>query len=191
MINYPTKIEANGHIYNINTNYRVALNCLKAINDNEINDMERAIAIITLLLGKNVDENDYPICLEKCSKYLRCGRDDNINNDEIDMDYFEDDSYIKTSIRQCFQINLNEVEYLHWWEFNELIEGLTEDTVLSRIREIRNLNEREIKNDKERQKIVEIKERFSLKKNKDIILTKEQEESMNKLDEIIGFKNRR
>ena len=33
---YPTKMEANGHIYPINTDYRVALACFRALDDDEI-----------------------------------------------------------------------------------------------------------------------------------------------------------
>ena len=51
---YPTKMEANGHIYPINTDYKVGLACFKALNDTEITDTERFYAIETLLLGENV-----------------------------------------------------------------------------------------------------------------------------------------
>ena len=58
---YPTKMEANGHIYKINTDYRIALACFKAIYDPEINDVERFYAVETLLLGENVLEEDEKI----------------------------------------------------------------------------------------------------------------------------------
>ena len=133
---YPTEIEVNGRTYKINTDYRVALACFKAIEDDSINDTERALAIITLLLGKDVRYKDYEECLNKCAIYLRCGKEENDDINEADMDYLQDEEIIRTSIRQCYHENINE-KYLHWWEYNELIEGLTEETALSQIRELR------------------------------------------------------
>lgn len=47
----------------------------------------------------------------------------------------------------------------------------------------------QIKDNKERERLAKAKEMVSLKKVKqEVELTKEQEESMRKLDEIIGFK---
>ena len=62
---YPTKMEANGHIYPINTDYRVALACFRAINDAEISNLERFYAVETLLLGTEVLEQDELILKEK------------------------------------------------------------------------------------------------------------------------------
>ena len=47
----------------------------------------------------------------------------------------------------------------------------------------------QIKDNKERERLAKAKEMVALKSVKrEVELTKEQEESMNKLDEIIGFK---
>ena len=182
---YPTKMEVNGKTYQINTDYQVALQCFKAINDDTINDTERALAVVTLLLGKDVPIEDITIALEKCAIYLRCGKKENANKDEIDMDYFQDETAIKTSIRQCYHINLNKEQNVHWWEYNELIEGLTEETLLSKIREIRNYNVNEEMDSKTKKKIMEAKEFYALKKEKK--LTKEQEASMNNLNKLLGL----
>ena len=40
---YPKYMEINGENYKINTDYRVALACLKAINDEEINGLLRIV----------------------------------------------------------------------------------------------------------------------------------------------------
>ena len=66
---YPTKMEANGHIYNINTDYRIALACLRAIDDDEITNLERYLAIEGLLLGYNVDNDDRGILQDKIATY--------------------------------------------------------------------------------------------------------------------------
>lgn len=184
---YPTKMEVNGVMYDIDTNYQTALACFKAINDDEIKDTDRAIAVVSLLLGTNVPLEDTQEALEKCAIYLRCGREENPNIDEIDMDYFQDEVAIRTSIRQCYHENLNQIQNLHWYEYNEMIEGLTDETLLSKIREIRNYDLSKEKDYKIRSKIQKAKDFYALKK-KETPLTDEQKKNiddfMKKLEEV-------
>ena len=188
-MNYPNKIEANGNIYQINTDYRVALSCFRAIYDDEINDTERALAVITLLLGKNVLPNDYEQCLEKCAVFLRCGKNQNDNIEEADMDYLQDEERTKTSIRQCYHLNLNNVEHLHWYEYNELIEGLTEEALLNKIRELRTYDLSDEKDEKRKNRIEKAKQQVALHQKKQK-LTEEQIKSIDKFLELTGIERK-
>ena len=162
---YPTKMEANGHIYPINTDYRVALACFKALDDDEITDLERFYAVETLLLGSDVLEEDEIILKDKITSYLKCERDDAESDDEIDFDYLQDENRVKISIRQCYNnLDIDKMEYLHWYEYNELIEGLTEDSLIDRVRQIRTLDINQIEDAKKRKKALIIKQRLSLNK---------------------------
>ena len=181
---YPTKMEANGHIYKINTDYRIALACFKAIYDSEINDVERFYAVETLLLGENVLEEDEKILQNKIEKYLRCGKNDNINEDEKDFDYIQDEEITRTSIRQCYHLNLNEIPYMHWYEYNELISGLTNESLLNNIRDLRNYDLSEVTDEKQKQKIIKAQERVALKEI--YIKTKEEKEIDEFWENIVG-----
>lgn len=183
---YPTKMEANGHIYNINTDYRIALACLKAIDDVEIGDIERFYAIETLLLGENVLYEDEPILHEKIEIYLRCGQKENISDDEIDMDYFEDETKIRTSIRQCYHLNLNNIPYMHWYEFNELISGLTSECLLNKVREIRNCDISKIDDPRVLEQVIKAQEYLALEKRKPK-LSEEQQKSVKTVFELAGI----
>ena len=176
---YPTKMEANGHIYNINTDYKTAIACFKAIDDTEITDLERYLAIETLLLGTVVNNEDRDILKDKIVWYLRCGKDENTPIGEIDFDYIQDEQDVRTSIRQAYNINLNNVEYLHWWEYNELISGLLPDSLINRIRDTRNLDEKDYKDAKQKERIRKAKEMVAIKKKiKPKKLTDEQQKNM-------------
>ena len=183
---YPTKMEVNGVVYDIDTNYKTALRCYKAINDGTLSDTERAIVVVALLLGENVPLEDTQEALKKCAVYLRCGREENPKDSEIDMDYFQDEKAIRTSIRQCYHINLNEEENIHWWEYNELIEGLTEETLLSRIREIRNWDLSQEKDPKTRERIRKAKEQLALKKN-EVVMTDEEKKNIEDFYKVAGI----
>lgn len=182
---YPDIMEANGHSYPINTDYRVALACFKALYDPEISDLERFYAIEGLLLGTNVLEEDEPILREKISKYLSCERENEFENDEVvSYHYIQDEKITRTSIRQCYHLDLNSLPYLHWYEYNELIEGLTDDTLLSKIREIRTINTNKISDTTEKEKIEKLKRVYAIKEVK--VKTEREKELDEFWDTITG-----
>lgn len=183
---YPEYMEIEGKEYKINTDYRVALACFRAINDDEIGDYERSLAIVTLLLGEDFPFELVPLAIEKCCTYLRCGKEENTSEEEIDMDYEQDKGRIMASFRSCYQMDINK-ENICWWEFNDLIEGLKPDDVLNRVRRIRQANPDEISNEKERQELIEAQKRLAIKvKEKKSPRQKEIDEFW---DKIIGGEN--
>lgn len=178
---YPKYMEINDKNYKINTDYRVALACLKAINDEEINDIERMIAVVTLLLGKDFPFKLMGEAIEKCAIYLRCGKKHNPEQEEIDLDYEQDKGYLMASFMSRYHIDINKEE-LHWWAYNDLIAGFGEDDIMSKIRYIRNYDLNDIKDTKERDKMRQAKEEVKLKRRK----TKEEKEIDKMWDKILG-----
>ena len=183
---YPEYMEINGKDYKINTDYRVALACFKAINDKDICDLERTLVIVALLLGKNFPNELIEKAIGKCIDYLRCGHEQNTNENEIDMDYEQDRGRIMASFRSCYQMDINK-ENIHWWEFNDLIEGLKKDDILNRVRNIRRANPDEIDNEKDRQYLIDIQDKLSIKIKPQ--KTPEHEEIDEFLNNIIGGGN--
>lgn len=188
---YPKYAQIEDRKYEINTDFRVAIKCNEVATDESISDNERGLAIIYLLFGeKGLKSNDKKELLEKAKYYLSCGKKLEPIDDDPDMDYVEDYAYIKTSFRSDYGIKLDD-EKIHWWEFNELMNGLSNSElgdccILNRIRNLRNYDTKEIKDKKEREKIEKAKEQVALKKyKKENHLTKEQEKSMRELDKII------
>lgn len=196
-LNKPEYVKVGDKKYKINTDFKVAIECNNIAQDDTIGDTERPLAIIYKLFGDEGIDNpqDWEKLLELGIKYLTLGKDaNNIDNDtEIDMDFNEDVDYIEASFMSDYGIDLTK-ENMHWWKFYNLIEGLSNSEignccVLNRVRNLRTFDLSQIKDNKERERLAKAKEMVSLKKVKqEVELTKEQEESMRKLDEIIGFK---
>lgn len=193
MSNYPQYVKVDGEKYEINTDFRNAIECNRIATDETIGKYERALAVIYILFGdKGLDARDKHVeLLELAKKYLACGKE--IETDvEPDMDYSEDYDYIEASFMSDYHIDLSNME-MHWWKFYNLLNGLSNSElgnccVLNRIRNLRNYDIREIKDDKERQKIQKAKEQVALKKTKkENNLTKEQEESMEALNKLLGL----
>lgn len=186
-MDYPEYTIVNGKKYKINTDFRNAIECERISQDDDINDIERALAIICILFGEDAldDKNNYEELLIKAKKFLLCGKEEKKTKDsEVDMDFVEDYAYIKTSFRSDYGIKLDE-ENIHWWEFMDLMNGLSNSEigdccVLNRIRNLRNYNVNDIKDQKEKQRIIDAKKSVALKRTKKKA-NKEQLESANKL----------
>lgn len=193
------KLQIDDVIYEANTDFRVAIECNRIATDDKIGDYERALGILITMFGKDV--------LDKCNKhvghyekllnwelnYLSCGeKQANDSDEEPDMDYIEDMNYIEASFMSDYHIDLENAE-MDWQKFYKLMNGLSNSElgnccVLNRIRNLRNFDVSTIKDNKERQKMAKAKEQIALKKyKKENHLTKEQEESMKKLNEILGW----
>lgn len=167
MNSYPKYAQIKNKKYKINTNYKVALQCEKVARS-EVSEEERALAIIYLLFGDKglQDSENWQEFLKIGMKYLNCGKEIENNEEEIevDMDFEQDWEYIKTSFFYDYKIKLNKNTYMHWWEFYNLLCGLSEKCILSRVRFVRDFDISQIKDSKEYEKWARQKEQLALKK---------------------------
>ena len=188
------KIQIEDTIYEANTDFRIAIRCSEIAQDDTIGDFERVLGIICTMFGEKAldNPNHYEKLLKWALNYLSCGQEVIDNKEQPDMDYVEDMEYIEASFMSDYHIDL-ENEDMDWHKFNKLMNGLSNSElgnccVLNRIRNLRNFEVSTIKDSKERQKITKAKEQVALKKyKKENHLTKEQEESMERLNKILGL----
>lgn len=177
MKNYPKYATIDGKKYELNTDFRVALRCFGIINDDTISDLERAMAIIYLIFGEIPD--DAPTqskMLAIASKFLRCGVDEEVQENRAnDIDFEQDSSFIYASFMSDYGIDIDTIQHLHWWKYIDLIQGLTEKSVMNRVRDIRNYDVSEITDAKFKNKILKAKKSVELKKKR----TKEEQKAIN------------
>lgn len=193
MEKYPEFAEVNGKKYKINSDFRTAIRCNEIAENPKIGRLEKSLAIICILFGNDAldDYENLEKLFELALKFLACGKEIQPSNDEPDMSFVEDYEYIYASFMSDFKIDLDK-ENMHWWKFMKLMNGLSNSElgnccVLNNIRNLRNFDESKIEDAKERQKIIEAKERVALKRNKEE-LTEEQLRSANELDKILGIR---
>ncbi len=191
MTNYPTHAEIDSKLYKINTDFRYALACFKIIDDASISNVERALAVISVLFGKedeegnivNIPEN-LEVALKKAAIFLSCGKEKkNIKEVKKDMDFEYDSGYIRASFMSDYSIDLA-TSKMHFWQFCELISGLTEDSILNRVRDLRNTNLSDYKDSKTKQKLQDAMERVALPKEEDY--DAEELEMINNFNKLLG-----
>ena len=185
MNKYPEYIEIGTKKYKINTSFWAALRCEEIFRDDSICDYEKTFAIIYILLGEDamMDFENQEKIVKILTKYLLCGKkteDIENSNDEPSMDFKQDMGRIKTSFMSDYQIDLDKTD-MHWWKFHDALEGLTDDSVLSRIRMIRE-EPLSNKKGKEREKWEKAKKQVALKYDR---LKTEREKELDKYWEEI------
>lgn len=197
-MNYPEFVKIDDKKYEINTDFRVAIECNEIALDNEINDFERALAIIYKLFGDKGlnDVDNYIKLLELAKKYLSCNKElENSDDEELDMDYLQDMDYIEASFMSDYNIDLPQTK-MHWWKFYNLLNGLSNSEmgnccVLNRVRNLRNLEEKDIENPNELAKIRKAKQQVALKRK--IVkqeFTKEQKQNSDDFYKMTGIKRK-
>lgn len=188
-MNKPEYVKINNKMYKINTDFRVAIECIDIAMNDSIGEHEKALAIIYKLFGDDGlnDSNNYDESIRLGQKYLNCGKKLEENNEEIDMDYNQDMDYIEASFMSDYKIDLSTTK-MHWWTFYNLLNGLSNSEfgnccVLNRIRNLRTYDTSTIKDRKEREKVLKAQKQVALRKQ-GIKLTKEQEESIKRFEKL-------
>lgn len=193
-MNNPEYVKVGDKKYKINTDFRVAIKCNEVAQDESIKDYERALAIIYMLFGDEALENqeDQQKLLELGMRYLMLNKKPSEGSDEKpDMDFSQDMDYIIASFMSDYKIDLINTK-MHWWTFYNLLSGLSNSElgnccILNRIRNLRNMDASQIKDSKQRQKIIDAQKQFALKE-KEKVMTKEQEESIEMINQILKLR---
>lgn len=170
MNNYPEYAEVNGRRYKINTDFRYAIRCNQIALDDSIGDTERALGLLVTLFGeKGLDyPEDYEKLITVAKKYLCCGEEP-ISGEKQDMDFIQDEKYIKSSFKYDYKYDPYKQKYIHWYEFYNDLSNLSNSEmgdccVLNRIRNIRNFDTSKIKDQEEKKKIEKAKKMVALHK---------------------------
>lgn len=179
---YPKYAKVDGVRYPINTSFTVALKCFDVVNDETISDTERSLAIIYMLFGFIPPEKNIDKFLDIAVKYLQCGESkETQETKKKDMDFNYDMKYIVSSFMSDYHIDLTETD-MHFFQFIDLIQGLTEKCSLNRVREIRNYNLNEIKDPKLRAQMARAQESFALP----VQHTQEEQDALDEFEMLLS-----
>ena len=195
----PSYTKIDGEVYEINTDFRVGIECNKVAQDTSVGDYERALAIIYLLFGeKGLNATKIQDKLLNIGlKYLSLGKDKNALKSKIrryELDINKCEGIIRSSFKFDYGFDPYEMEYLHWYDFYNDLENLSTSEfgnccILNRIVDILEKDPKEIKDKKTRDNLAEAQK--ELKKKYCIIheqeLTKHQKESAAKFFSALGI----
>lgn len=187
----PEKVEIEGTEYKINTNFRHGMMFELLMQDTTLLEKEKLILALELYydpIPRNPNE-----AVEKLLWFYRCGKEkeieDDSNNDSDGYDNrkaddiysFEyDDDYIYSAFLDQYGIDLQDIEYLHWWKFKAMFKSLKDDNLISKIMGYRSMTINNDMSDKDKEYYRRMKKIYALPDNRT------QQEKENDFDDTLS-----
>jgi hypothetical protein len=125
----PDAVEIDGEAVPLNTDFRDGLRVILAFEDPDLTTVEQQAILLDNLYSEPI--TNVQQALEQGIRFLNGG--DEINEDEAPPNYRlysfrQDHRYIFAAFRQTHGVDLECIEYLHWWKFLALFMDLGADT---------------------------------------------------------------
>ena len=173
----PTSVKIDGKNYAVDTDFRTFIIFEKILMNDKLNSKQQVREIIDLFFYDETPTNIASAVRQVYGLYL-CGKKPPKEeerrvkkNGEVEIkppaifDYEIDAPYIYSAFMSQYQIDLNDIEYLHWWKFKALFSGLNSGQKIVEIMGYRATNTSKIKSKSERNRIEALKMLYALPNN--------------------------
>lgn len=126
MYELPTKIMIQDKVYSIREqgDFRMVLDCFKALEDPELSNEERVYASLIIFfedfecLEDLISDSNLNEVYEKMVRFFNCGQDNvgaSVNRKIIDWE--KDSPMICSAVNKVAGTEIRALPYLHWWTF--------------------------------------------------------------------------
>lgn len=119
MYELPTSVTISGAEYQINSDYRAALDIFSALSDPDLDGEEKALAALDIFYPDflSIPAEHLREAADEMLWFLNCGDEgDNRKRPKL-MDWEQDFQYIVAPINRVVGHEIRSVPYLHWWSF--------------------------------------------------------------------------
>lgn len=176
----PTTVNIDNREYEINSDFRTSILFELLMQDGTIEEDDKILMALQLYYP-DIPEN-IKKAIEQMLWFYRCGKDvssskGNGKSKGVTQIYsFEyDDEYIYSAFLDQYNIDLQDIEYLHWWKFKAMFKSLKDDNMIVKIMGYRSMDLSKVK-DKEQKAYYK-----RMQKLYEIPISKNEQ---NKLDDI-------
>lgn len=158
------ELEIRGKLFKIDTDFRTWISLEKEVTEAK-NDEDSFKPLLNFALSQNL-----PICRETFDEILSffvCGKkkensSGSESHQEPSIDFEKDEELIFCAFLTQYRINLR-ADYLHWWDFMAMLNGLTEEHTICKIMGYRTMDLSKI-DKKLRPEYQKLKDKYSLTK---------------------------
>lgn len=181
----PTTVLIDDIEYEINTDFRVSILFSIAMSDNELSDEEKCETAIRLYY--KVVPHDLQKAIEQILLFYNCNKQANNTTEssgeikEKVFDYEIDANYIYSAFLTQYNIDLNSIDYLHWFKFKALFDSLDENLMLCKIIKYRSIDLNKIKDKEEKNYYKKMKETYAIKEE----ISQEELEELQELEKFL------
>ena len=180
----PTSIEINNKEYEINSDFRTSVLFELLIQDDSIGEDEKILMALNLYYP--VIPDDIQEAVNKMLWFYRCGKDikkskGNNKGKSVTRIYsFEhDDDYIYAAFLDQYNVDLQDIKYLHWWKFKAMFNSLKEDIKIVKIMEYRGIDLSKIKDKDQKAYYKRMKDLY------EIPMSKDESEKLSEIEEAL------
>lgn len=181
----PVDIKINEVLYKINSDYRTSIIFANYIQEHE--ELTEKDIIYILNLYYPVIPEDIEQAINYIFWFYRCGEDEkegnstSTGNNKRIFDYEADGQYIYSAFLSQYRIDLQEINYLHWWKFKALFESLSEDNEIIKIMQYRAMDLSKIKDKEQKKFYKKMKDIYKLKEK----ISKEDKDALDKVRDML------
>ena len=182
----PTTVDIEGIEYEINSDFRTSILFELLMQDVEIEVEEKIIQALQLYYKQcpnNIEE-----AINKMLWFYSCGKENDLksnsktgSNSEKIYDFDYDDEYIYSAFLDQYGVDLNEIEYLHWWKFKAMFKALKEDNEIIKIMGYRSIDLSKVEDKKQKEFYKKMKKIYEIP----IAISKDEKEKIDKINEIL------
>lgn len=171
----PTRVNIFGKSYNITSDFRSFIVFEKIITDSTLSSQEKVKKSVDLFYGieqpEDIEEAFNAIlffytCGEEAKEDKKVKKNGDVVIKPKNIYSFEYDApYIYAAFLTQYNIDLNEIEYMHWWKFQALFQGLESHNKIVEIMGYRATDISKIESKKERARIMHLQNIYKLPEN--------------------------
>lgn len=180
----PIAVEIDNKNYEINSDFRTSILFELLMQDKSIGEEDKIFMALQLyypVIPENINE-----AIEQMLWFYRCGKDitkskGNGKGKSVTQIYsFEyDDDYIYAAFMDQYNIDLQDIEYLHWWKFKAMFKSLKEDNEIVKIMGYRSMDLSKIKDKEEKVYYKKMQELYK------IPISKDEKEKLDDINNIL------
>lgn len=168
----PTSVNIDNKEYEVNSDFRTSILFELLMQDNSIEEKEKFILALQLyypVIPENINAAiEQMLWFYKCGKDIKKSKGNSKGKSATQIYSFEhDDDYIYAAFMDQYNIDLQDIKYLHWWKFKAMFNSLKEDIKIVKIMEYRSMDLSKIKDKEEKAYYKKMQEFYKLPMSKD------------------------
>ena len=168
----PKAYEVDGREYLLNTDFRTGILYEQLMQDPDIDSTDKVLLAARLYYPDEMPD-DMNVAMNGIVWFYSCGKELVEFAKPVDgrvsrfhgkrlYDYDIDAPYFYAAFLSQYGIDLQDIEYLHWWKFQAMFLGLSDEHPLSKIMEYRGADLSKIKNKAEKERYKNLQMRYRL-----------------------------
>jgi len=183
---FPTKTMIDGEIYEFNTDFRTCLNIILAYESKDLNEYEKP-EVMLMLLYKEIPKNT-EMARKKALLFLDCGEVEKSSSSSSSggssrvYSFTKDSKYIYSAIKQTHGIDLENIEYFHWWKFVYLFLDLNKESFFSQMLYLRTQKQKNKLSKEEQELWIKLNDILELEQDNNY--TEEEQEQIDKFNKL-------